>query len=120
MSLGSYATGQAVFLRTDTPNFEERAVPFSSLEELVELCTKPRPNLTLEKIIVYRLQDEESTAVTLGFIAATKGQKMPVPHVAEQSTDQLLDAAAEPKKVVQQQQKAPGSGAAFTLYDLYD
>jgi len=118
MSLGSYATGQAVFIRTDTPSFEERAIPFSSLEELVELCTKPRPNLTLEKIIVHRLQDEESTAVTLGFIAATKGQKMPAQHVAAQSTDQLLDAAAEPKPAAQTQQQQ--SGAAFTLYDLYD
>ena len=118
MKIGSYATGQAVFIRTDTPSFEERAVPFSSLEELVELCTKPRANLTLEKIIVHRLQDEESTAVTLGFIAATKGQKMPAPRSAEHSTDQLLDAAAEPKPAVQQQQQQ--SSSAFTLYDLYD
>ena len=83
---------------------------------MVELCTKPRPNLTLEKIIVHRLQDEESTAVTLGFIAATKGQKMPVQHTAAQSTDQLLDAAAKSEPVVQKS----SSSAAFTLYDLYD
>ncbi len=115
MSLGAYATGQAVFIRTDTPNFEERAIPFSSLEELVELCTKPRPNLTLEKIIVHRLQEEESTAVTLGFIAATKGQKMPDQHTPVQSTDQLLDAAADSRPEPQKP-----TGAAFTLYDLYD
>jgi hypothetical protein len=53
MSIGAYSTGQAVFIRTDTLNFEERSISFSSLEELVELCTKPRPNLTLEKIIVF-------------------------------------------------------------------
>ena len=116
MSLGAYATGQAVFIRTDTPNFEERAIPFSSLEELVELCTKPRPNLTLEKIIVHRLRDEESTAVTLGFIAATKGLKMPAQHTEAQSTDQLLDAAAESKPVAQKS----SATSAFTLYDLYD
>jgi len=115
MSIGAYSTGQAVFIRTDTLNFEERSISFSSLEELVELCTKPRPNLTLEKIIVYRLCDGESTAVTLGFIAATKGQKIPPLHTAQESTDKLLDAAAESKP------ETPKQGdSGFSMYDLYD
>jgi len=115
MSLGAYSTGQAVFIRTDTLNFEERSISFSSLEELVELCTKPRPNLTLEKIIVYRLCDGESTAVTLGFIAATKGQKIPPQQTSQDSTDKLLDAAAESEP---EPPKSAGSG--FSMYDLYD
>lgn len=115
MSIGAYSTGQAVFIRTDTLNFEERSISFSSLEELVELCTKPRPNLTLEKVIVYRLFNGESTAVTLSFIAATKGQKIPPQQTTQESTDKLLDAAAESKP---ETPKSGGSG--FSMYDLYD
>lgn len=116
MSIGAYSTGQAVFIRTDTLNFEERSISFSSLEELVELCTKPRPNLTLEKVIVYRLFDGESTAVTLSFIAATKGQKIPPQQTSQESTDKLLDAAAESKS----ESKPKSGGSGFSMYDLYD
>lgn len=75
MDSGSYAIGQAVFIRTDTPDFEEKTFPFASMEELVRLCTNPKPNLTLEKIIIHCLSEEHSTAVTLGFISATQGSR---------------------------------------------
>jgi hypothetical protein len=71
----AYAIGQAVFIRTDTPDYEEAAIPFKTLEEMVALCSEPRPNLTLEKIIVYAMPGGEPCALTLGFIAATKGQR---------------------------------------------
>ena len=77
MSL-AYAIGQAVFIRTDTVDYAEVIVPFTSLEELVEVCTKPRPNMTLEKVLVYSFVNNEPTALTLGFIAASKGQR-PLP-----------------------------------------
>lgn len=75
MDSGSYAIGQAVFIRTDTPDFEEKTFPFASMEELVRLCTQPKPNLTLEKIIIHCLSEQHSTAVTLGFISATMGSR---------------------------------------------
>jgi hypothetical protein len=74
MSL-AYAIGQAVFIRTDTVDYVEVIVPFTSLEELVEVCTKPRSSMTLEKVLVYSFINNEPTALTLGFIAASKGQR---------------------------------------------
>ena len=77
MSLESpaYAVGQAVFIRTDTPDYAEQILPFRSLEEMVRICSQSRPNLVLEKVIVYAMPDGEPCALTLGFIAATKGQR---------------------------------------------
>jgi hypothetical protein len=42
---------------------------------MVRVCSEPHPNLTLEKIIVYSLVNQEPCALTLGFIAASKGQR---------------------------------------------
>lgn len=79
MSAGSsYAIGQAVFIKTDTPDFEEMIIPFKNLEEMVEVCSNPRANLVLEKLIVYALTGQEPVAVTLGFVAASRGQRPPV------------------------------------------
>ncbi|MBA4148790.1 MAG: hypothetical protein H0X66_11810 [Verrucomicrobia bacterium] len=75
MENSAYAIGQAVFLRTDTPDFEEETIPFKTLEEMVSICSKAQPNLTLEKIIVYAMADGEPSALTLGFISSTKGQR---------------------------------------------
>jgi len=71
----SYAVGQAVFVRTDTPDFEEKSISFASLEDLVRICTEPKPNVQLEKIIVHCVAGNEPAAVTLGFVSATKGSK---------------------------------------------
>ena len=70
-----YAIGQAVFIRTDTPDYAEATIPFASLEEMVILCSEPRPNLTLEKIIVYGMTGNEPIALTLGFISSSQGQR---------------------------------------------
>ena len=71
----AYAVGQAVFIRTDTPDYAEQVLTFRSLEEMVDICSQSRPNLVLEKVIVYAMPGGEPCALTLGFIAATKGQR---------------------------------------------
>ena len=71
----AYGIGQAVFIRTDTPDYAEETIPFKTLEEMVRICSQPRPNLTLEKVIVYAMASGEPCALTLGFISATKGQR---------------------------------------------
>jgi hypothetical protein len=75
MESPAYALGQAVFIRTDTPDYAEESVPFKTLEEMVQICSHSRPNLVLEKVIVYAMSDGEPCALTLGFVAATKGQR---------------------------------------------
>ena len=75
MDSPAYAIGQVVFIRTDVPDFAEETIPFKSLDELVRLCSEPRDNLTLEKVVVYSMVDAEPCALTLGFISATKGQR---------------------------------------------
>jgi hypothetical protein len=70
-----YAVGQVIFIRTDTTDYAEHQVPFSTLEEMVRICLESRPNLILEKVIVYSLADGEPCALTLGFVAASKGQR---------------------------------------------
>lgn len=75
MEQSSYAVGQAVFIRTDTPDYEEETVPFQTLQQLVEICSQPRAGCILEKVIVYAMPNGEPCALTLGFVAATRGQK---------------------------------------------
>lgn len=71
----AYAIGQAIFIRTDTADYAEQPMPFSTLEEMVRICSKSRPNLILEKVIVYSMADGDPCALTLGFVAASKGQR---------------------------------------------
>jgi hypothetical protein len=75
MSGPAYAVGQAIFIRTDTLDYAEESVPFKNLEELVRICSEPRENLTLDKIVVYSMFSGEPAAVTLGFVSASKGQR---------------------------------------------
>jgi hypothetical protein len=74
-SPGAYAIGQAVFIRTDTIDYAEATIPFRNLAEMVKVCSEPHPNLTLEKVIIYSMVQAEPCALTLGFIAASKGQR---------------------------------------------
>ena len=83
MEVPSYAIGQAVFIRTDTPDYAEETIAFKNLDELVEICSKSHPNLTLEKIVVYGMPGGEPCALTLGFIAASKGQRPGQPEFSE-------------------------------------
>jgi hypothetical protein len=75
MNFPAYSIGQAVFIRTNTPDYAEAIVPFTSLEELVVVCSTPRPNMTLEKIIVYSMVESDPVALTLGFVSASRGQR---------------------------------------------
>lgn len=72
---GAYAIGQAIFIRTDTVDYAEESIPFRNLEEMVRICSEPHPDLTLEKVVIYSLVGQEPRALTLGFIAASKGQR---------------------------------------------
>jgi hypothetical protein len=45
------------------------------LEELVKICSEPRAERVLEKVVIYAMPGGEPCAVTLGFVAASKGQK---------------------------------------------
>ena len=71
----AYAIGQAVFIRTDVPDYEEETVPFKTLAEMVEICCGPRSDRVLEKVVVFSLAQGEPCALTLGFVSATKGQR---------------------------------------------
>jgi hypothetical protein len=75
MEPSGYAIGQAVFIRTDTPDYAEEVIPFKNLEEMVKICSGSYDNLTLDKILVYSLVEGEPCALTLGFMAASKGQR---------------------------------------------
>jgi hypothetical protein len=73
MNHSSYAIGQAVFIRTDTPDYSEETIPFKTLEELVTICSSPREHLTLDKIMIYSMIQDEPHAVMLGFMSASRG-----------------------------------------------
>lgn len=75
MNPTSYAIGQAVYIRTDTPDYVEETIPFKSLDEMVQVCTTPRENMTLEKIVVFSMVKNNAMALTLGFISASVGHK---------------------------------------------
>lgn len=75
MQQSAYGIGQAVFLRTDTADFAEETVPFKNLEEMVQVCSVPRQNLILEKVVVFSMLDGEPAAVTLSFVSASRGQR---------------------------------------------
>lgn len=73
MNSPAQAIGQAVFIRTEVMEYAEVNVPFQTLEELVKVCSEPRPGLTLERVVVFSLRDGQPCALTLGFISASKG-----------------------------------------------
>lgn len=75
MQNSAYAIGQAVFIRTDSPDYAEETVPFKTLEELARICSTPQPAMTLDKIMIYSMVDQEPCAVMLGFMSASRGQR---------------------------------------------
>jgi hypothetical protein len=66
------AVGQAIFIRTNSLDYAETIVPFHSLEEMAALCLSPKPNLTLEKLVIFHSQDSLTSSVTLDFISASR------------------------------------------------
>ncbi len=85
MHPAAYAIGQAVFIRTDTPDYAEETVPFKTLEELVRICATPRENLLLDKIMIYSLINGEPHALMLGYMSSSKGQEPGLPSFEAQS-----------------------------------
>jgi hypothetical protein len=79
----SYAIGQAVFIRTDTPDFAEETVPFQTLDELVRICATPRENMTLDKVVMYSMVEGEPHSLMLSFLSASKGQVPGMPVFEE-------------------------------------
>lgn len=77
----SYAIGQAVYIRTDTPDYQEETIPFKSLEEMVAICSTARPDMTLEKVVIYSMVAAEPVALTLSFVSASKGQRPDSFHI---------------------------------------
>ena len=75
METPNYSIGQAVFVRTDVPDYAEETVSFKNLAEMVEICSSPRPNLILEKIVVFSMVKNEPVALTLGFVSSSKGSR---------------------------------------------
>ena len=71
----AYAIGQAVFIRTDTPDYAEETIAFKTLEEMVKICSDTQPNLTLDQSVVYAMPDGEPCALTLSFVSASKGHR---------------------------------------------
>jgi hypothetical protein len=65
------ASGQAIFIRTDTPDYAEMAVPFHSLEEMAALCTSRRPNLMLERLVVSHVGEKSANVLTLDCVSAS-------------------------------------------------
>jgi hypothetical protein len=74
------AAGQVVFLRTDASDYTEEIAPFATLEELVRLCSEPRPHALVDKVQVFDQTSQRSVAVTLGFLSASRGQRLPAPQ----------------------------------------
>jgi hypothetical protein len=82
MNHQAYAIGQAVFIRVDTPDYAEETIAFKTLDEMVEICSRNYPNLTLDKVVVYAMPGNEPVALTLGFVSATRGQRPGTPEQA--------------------------------------
>lgn len=80
MNLPAHSIGQAVFIRTGVPDYVEVALPFQTLEEMVKLCSEPRAGLTLERVIIFSMRDNQPCALTLGFISASKGVRPSFVH----------------------------------------
>jgi hypothetical protein len=83
MQNSAYAIGQAVFLRTDTPDYAEETIPFKTLEELVKICSSPRENLSLDKIMIYSMVQGEPCAVMLNFMSSSKAQRPEIPALEQ-------------------------------------
>lgn len=77
MNSPTEAIGNAIFVRTDVPDYVEEYVPFKTLEEMVLICTNQRRNMTLEKVIVYANENSQTVSLTLGYISSSHGRHMP-------------------------------------------
>lgn len=60
-------------------DYLEETFPFQTLEEMLCICSEPKTGLTLERVVVFALQHGQPTALTLGFVSASKGVPL-APH----------------------------------------
>jgi hypothetical protein len=67
------AVGQAVYVRTDSPDYIEVVRPFRTLQDLFEICVQRPSNLSLEKILVFAWRNGQGCAVTLAEITTAFG-----------------------------------------------
>jgi hypothetical protein len=75
MHAPDYAIGQAVYIRTDLPDYLEVTIPFHTLSQLVRICSEPKPDMLLDKVVFYALVNEEARSVTMSFLSASKGAR---------------------------------------------
>lgn len=75
MQVPEYAIGQAIYVRTDVPDYEEVSIPFQTLGDLVRVCSEPRAGMLLDKVVIYAQPDGEPRAVSLSFLSASKGSR---------------------------------------------
>lgn len=79
MPTPSYSVGHAVFIRSDRPDYPEERVSFQNLEELIQLCSRTRPGCSLEQVVFQAREGETPIAVTLNFLAVSRGRSSPKP-----------------------------------------
>lgn len=73
MNTSNYTVGQAIYSRTDVPDYAEETEVFKTLDELIGICSTPKPGRILEKVILQGMEGETPIAVTLAFLAASRG-----------------------------------------------
>lgn len=73
--------GQAVYVRTDSPDYIEVVRPFQTLQDLVEICTQTPTNLSLDKILVFAFGNGQPRSVTLGSISTALGVSPNLPFL---------------------------------------
>jgi hypothetical protein len=79
MQQGFQPMGEAVYVRTDSPDYIEVVRPFKTLQDLFEICTRPPANLALDKVMVFSSMSGEHCAVTLGSISTALGAPSALP-----------------------------------------
>lgn len=85
MNSPNYSIGQAVYSRTDVPDYAEVTVVFKTLDELIAICSTPTPGRVLEKVILQGMEGDTPLAVTLAFLSASRGLRRPEDETAKKS-----------------------------------
>jgi hypothetical protein len=73
--------GQAVYVRTDSPDYIEVVRPFQTLQDLFEICIQRPANLSLEKILVFAHRNGQPCAVTLSEISTDAAARPTLPFL---------------------------------------
>ncbi len=76
MNHSAETSGLAVFMRTDTLDFAEYSVPFSTLAEMAQICTLQPPYAILQQVVIRSVVNNEPCSITLSFVGASKGGEL--------------------------------------------